>query len=351
MERADVRLEHRLLPHLDHVLVDLRLRLVEGLLDPGRMDAPVLKQLVEREAGDLAPHAVEPREQDRARGVVDDEVDPGQRLEGADVAALPADDAALQLVRLQLHHRDRRLHRVARRHPLHHRGQDASRAPVGVTPGLLLHLPDHAGAVVAQLVLELAHQDLLGLPGAEPGHPLELAQLPRLLGLQLLADVVQVPAAVVEGPLPLAQLLRLDGQRALLRPQPLLEARDLGAAREQLLLEPVARDRHGRGLGHGRSGRRLSKARALRRPWLGCDPRAHGARALHEHDNGHRDSRRDQRRNHDLHLRLLTRRTGADSTFGVLSGPACGSETTDDYGPSRALLSGRSEVVVRIMFR
>ena len=42
---------------------------------------------------------------------------------------------------------------------------------------------------------------------------------------------------------------------------------------------------------------------------------------------------------------------GADSTFSSLSGPACGSETADDYGPSRALLSGRSQVVVRFMFR
>ena len=61
VKRADVRLEHRLLPHLDHVLVDLGLRLVEGLLDPGRMDAAVLEQLLEREPRDLAAHAVETR--------------------------------------------------------------------------------------------------------------------------------------------------------------------------------------------------------------------------------------------------------------------------------------------------
>src|SRR4051794_10749948 len=38
---------------------------------------------------------------------------------------------------------------------------------------------------------------------------------------------------------------------------------------------------------------------------------------------------------------------GADSTFSSLSGAACGVETADDYGPSRALLSGRSHVFVR----
>jgi hypothetical protein len=112
---------------------------------------------------------------------------------------------------------------------------------------------------VAQVVLELAHQELLRLPGAEPGHPLELAELPRLLRLQLLARVVQVAPPVLERALALHQLLRLKVERALLRAQPLLDPRDLGAAREELLLERVARPR---------------------------------------------DRRRDQRRQHDVHLRL-----------------------------------------------
>src|SRR5687768_4208376 len=39
VERSDVRLEHRLLADVDHVLVYLRLGLVKRLLDPGRVDA------------------------------------------------------------------------------------------------------------------------------------------------------------------------------------------------------------------------------------------------------------------------------------------------------------------------
>jgi hypothetical protein len=149
VQRPDVRLEDSLLPHLHDVLVDLRLGLVEGLLDAGRVDATVGKQALEREAGDLATHAVEARQEHRAGGVVDDEVNSGQGLERADVAALPADDPALKLVRPQLHHRNRGLDRVARRHPLHNRGEDAAGATVGVVAGLLLDLPDDAGALVA----------------------------------------------------------------------------------------------------------------------------------------------------------------------------------------------------------
>jgi hypothetical protein len=309
VERADVRLEDGLLPHLDHVLVDLRLRLVERLLDPGRMDPTVLKQALERESRDLAAHSVEAGQEHRSGRVVDDEVDPGERLERADVAPLPADDAALQLVGLELDDRDRGLHSMARRHPLHHRGENAARAPVGVAAGLLLDLPNHTGAVVAQVVLELVHQDLLRLPRAQPRHPLELAELARLLRLQLLADVVEVASPVLERALALAELLRLELERALLRAEPLLQPRDLGTTGEQLLFEPIVPDRdHLAGFRHSR------RHRGRLRPRLrGHGSRANGARALHEHHHRHRDPRRDQRRQHDLHLRLLTRRTGRRS--------------------------------------
>ena len=81
VDRADVRLEHRLLAHLDDVLVDFRLGLVVGLLDPRRVDAAVLKQTLQGDPGDFAPHAVEAGQKNRARGVVDDEVDPREVLE------------------------------------------------------------------------------------------------------------------------------------------------------------------------------------------------------------------------------------------------------------------------------
>ena len=69
------------------------------------------------------------------------------------------------------------LDRVASGHALHAGGEDAAGAAVGVVAGLLLHLADQPRAVVAELVLQLAQEDLLGLAGAEPRHPLQLAEL------------------------------------------------------------------------------------------------------------------------------------------------------------------------------
>ena len=127
------------------------------------MDAPVLQQLLERHARDLAAHAVEARQHDRVRRVVDDEVDAGEVLQRADVAALTADDAALHVVGRQLDDRHRRLRRVAGREALHRDGEDRAHAALGVALGLLLDLAHEARGVVADLVLDLAQQALLGL--------------------------------------------------------------------------------------------------------------------------------------------------------------------------------------------
>ena len=76
---------------------------------------PSCEQLLERQPRDLPAHAVEAGQHDRAGRVVDDEVDAGEGLEHADVAALAADDPALHVVGGELHDRDGRLGGVRRR--------------------------------------------------------------------------------------------------------------------------------------------------------------------------------------------------------------------------------------------
>ena len=83
---------------LAHDEVDLGLGLGDDLLDAAGVDAAVGDELGDGDPGDLAADRVEAREDDRLGGVVDDEVHAGRLLEGADVAALAADDAALHLV-------------------------------------------------------------------------------------------------------------------------------------------------------------------------------------------------------------------------------------------------------------
>jgi hypothetical protein len=98
VQLAAVCLEDRLLARLPHVLLELGLRLVVHLLDPGRVDPAVLDELVERQPCDLPSERVEGGEHDGVRRVVDDEVDTREVLECADVATLAPDDPALEIV-------------------------------------------------------------------------------------------------------------------------------------------------------------------------------------------------------------------------------------------------------------
>ena len=263
--------------------LELGLGLVVGLLDPGRVDAPVLQQLLERHAGDLAPDAVEAGEDDRVGRVVDDEVDAGEVLEGADVAALTADDAALHVVGGQLDDGDRRLGRVARGHALHHDAQDVADAAVGVALGLLLDLAHLAGALVADLVLQLAQQDLLRLRGAQAGDALELAHV-------ALAHVDDLGLARLDGRLAGGERRALLVERCLLRQQALLEPHHLGAS---LLEVGVCA---GRGDCRGWSGRSR----------LPAGPRARQRRRAARQQRGpcHQARRQHHGCDHDLHFRF-----------------------------------------------
>ena len=59
--------------------------------------------------GDLAPDAVEPRNDDNPGRVVDDDVDAGRLLEGANVPPLAADDSPFHVVVGNVDRADRHL--------------------------------------------------------------------------------------------------------------------------------------------------------------------------------------------------------------------------------------------------
>ena len=220
VELAAARLEDRLLACLADVILELRLREVVHLLDPRRVDAAVLDQLLERRARDLAAEAVEGGEDDGLRRVVDDEVDAGQVLERADVPALAADDAALHVVRGELDDGDRRLRRVAGGDPLERVGDQRPRAPSRLGPRLLLLLADAPGELVADQILRALEQVVLRLRDRQPGDALELRQRLVLGRLELFLQLLDVRLAVGE-----ALLAALDARSSAC--ELVLDLRDL----------------------------------------------------------------------------------------------------------------------------
>jgi hypothetical protein len=115
---GDPHLQGRRLAVGEQLLVHLDLDLGDHLLDAPGVDAAVGDQALQGQPGDLPAHRLEAREDHRLGGVVDDQVDAGGLLEGADVAPLAADDASLHLVRRQVDHRHRALHHVVGGDPL-----------------------------------------------------------------------------------------------------------------------------------------------------------------------------------------------------------------------------------------
>ena len=149
------------------MLLQVFLCFLDDLLDPARMNAPVLDQLLERELGDLAPDAVEAGDDDHSRRVVDDHVDSGCLLEGTDVPPLTADDPPLHLIVGDIDRADGHLGGVRRRVALNRRGQDFAAL---LLAGLLndgLIFQDQASHFAAQLVFDAFQQHFARLLGRQ----------------------------------------------------------------------------------------------------------------------------------------------------------------------------------------
>ena len=194
-------------------LLDLRLAALVGVLDPLRVDAAVGNETFQGQPADLAPHRVEAGQEHRFRGVIDDEVDTGHRLEGADVTALAADDAALHLVPGQVQDGDDGLAGLLGGHALDGQRDDLAGPLLAFRPGLVLDVPDDERRFPLGLVLDRGDELALGRIRGEPGDPLEF---PGAVGIEL----VQVGGAPVEVLLALAEGLRaiLDALELIVEP-------------------------------------------------------------------------------------------------------------------------------------
>ena len=98
MEIVHAGVEDGLLPRLVDLLVDELLGLLIHLLDTRGMDAPIGDEVLHGDTADFAADRVVAADGDAFGRVVDNEVGAGELFEGADVAPLAADDAALELV-------------------------------------------------------------------------------------------------------------------------------------------------------------------------------------------------------------------------------------------------------------
>ena len=236
VQAVDTQIHDSLVALALHLDLQLAAALVDGLLDAGRVDTAIGDQALEGHAGDLTAGLVKAGQGDGFRRIIDDEVAAGGGLEGADVAAFTADDAALHLVAGQRHHADGGfaggIGGAA--------GDGLADQLTGDVVALVLHVglvgADLHGLFVGQLVVHLLQQHGAGILLAHGGYGLQLFGLTHFQLFQLVQAGFHGLGAALE-----VFLFALHGggtlvQRLLLLVHAALLAGDLGAAVLDLLV-------------------------------------------------------------------------------------------------------------------
>lgn len=200
-EALDAQLFCRALAELEHHLADLLLHLRDDFLDARRLDAAVLEQFLHREFGDVAARQVEAREDDRARCVINNDVNARGLFKRDDVTAFLTDDLALHVLARQLHHGRGRLAAHLGRVPLHGLGHQVLRLLLDPFLHLFLFQADLSGEVLGEFLLEFIPELLLRLILAQFGDFLQcLAVLSRgdgnflFVGIQFALRLFQAAA-------------------------------------------------------------------------------------------------------------------------------------------------------------
>src|SRR5947207_1342172 len=167
---------------------------------PG-VDARVGQQPLEGESRELTTDRVVTGDDHRLRRVVDDEVDTGGCLDGADVPPFAADDAPLHVVARERHHGHRTLGDELARETLDGNRHDLLGTPVGFLACLGLDLPDVASRVVPGFVRHLLEERALRLVARHSGRLFELLanllRQPPDLTLPLLEGALELAKPVV----------------------------------------------------------------------------------------------------------------------------------------------------------
>ena len=230
VQAVDAKLHDSPLAFPLHLQLQLAAALFHRLLDAGGVDTAVADQPLQGHAGHLAAGLVKGGQGDGLGGVVDDEVDTGGRLEGADVAALAADDPALHLVAGQGHHCDGGLAGMVGGAPADGLRDHVAGDVLAVVLQIGLIGGHPQGLFVAQLLVHLVQQHLAGVGLAQPGQHLQPLHLlgPQLVGFGQMG--VGLGQALLDLFLPLFQRLGLFVQGVFLLVDAVLLPADLSAA-------------------------------------------------------------------------------------------------------------------------
>ena len=105
MQPVDAQVDGRALAGFNDLVVHLLLHLGHNLLDTCRVDASIGYQLMQCQAANLAANRVESTDDDGFGRIVHHDFHTRGSLQSADVASLTTDDAAFDLIVVNMEHR------------------------------------------------------------------------------------------------------------------------------------------------------------------------------------------------------------------------------------------------------
>ncbi len=216
MQAVDAQVDGCAFAGLDDLVLDLAAYLGHDLLDAGGVDAAVGHQLVQGQTGNLAAHRVKARQDDGLGGVVDDDLDACGSLQGAYVASLTADNAAFDLVVVDVEHGDGILNGRLGGYALNGLDDDALGLLVGGELSIVHDVVDVASCSCLGFVSEALDQLLLSFIGTETAHVLKGVAYGLLQAVNLLLAVVKHLALKVNIGLEVVQLVAFALHLALL---------------------------------------------------------------------------------------------------------------------------------------
>ena len=158
-------------------LIDFLLCLLHHFRDARRMDATVQNQLFQTQPGDFTANRVKRGQGDCFRGIVDDQIDTRQVVQGADVAAFTANDAARHFIVGQRNDRYRGFGYLVGCIALDGRSNEFARSGLGFLFHLLVDFAEFERGVMLGFIFNRRDQIFLGLVAGQTGQTLERGDL------------------------------------------------------------------------------------------------------------------------------------------------------------------------------
>ncbi len=91
-------------PFFLYYIIDFLLCFLHHLFNSGRMNSPVIYELLQRYFRYFSPDWIESRQNHCLRGIINNKVNPGKGLKSSDVSPFPPDDSSFHLIVRKRYH-------------------------------------------------------------------------------------------------------------------------------------------------------------------------------------------------------------------------------------------------------